>query len=118
MSINNLLFCINDQQIEVNELPSLLNDWISTNIGDSIDNRSRAISNLNTNPLFVILTFFNNQLIFDSTNDLTDLDYKWDNRFVKFFKEGIISTNFNWDVQWTNENKLFNIIIFGTAFAI
>lgn len=106
--INNLLFCINDQQIEVNELPSLLNEWISTNIGDSIDHRSTVISNLNTNPLFVIFTFFNNQLIFDSTNDDNDLDYKWDNRFIKFFKEGIISTNYDWDTKWTNKNKLFN----------
>ena len=109
LEINNLLFCINDQQIEVNELPSLLNEWISTNIGDSIDHRSTAISNLNTNPLFVIFTFFNNQLTFDSTNDNdNDLDYKWDNRFIKFFQEGIISTNYDWDTQWSNNNKLFN----------
>ena len=109
LEINNLLFCINDQQIEVKELPSLLNEWISTNIGDSIDHRSTAISNLNTNPLFVIFTFFNNQLIFDSTNDNdNDLDYKWDNRFIKFFKEGIISTNYDWDTLWSHNNKLFN----------
>ena len=109
LEINNLLFCINDQQIEVNELPSILNEWISTNIGDSIDHRSAALSNQNTNPLFVIFTFFNNQLIFDSTNDNdNDLNYKWDNRFIKFFKEGIISTNFDWDTQWSNNNKLFN----------
>jgi len=109
LEINNLLFCINDQQIEVNELPSLLNEWISTNIGDSIDHRSTAISNLNTNPLFVIFTFFNKQLKFDSTNDNdNDLDYKWDNRFIKFFQEGIISTNYDWDTQWSNNNKLFN----------
>ena len=109
LEINNLLFCINDQQIEVNELPSILNEWISTNIGDSIDHRSAALSNQNTNPLFVIFTFFNNQLIFDSTNDIdNDLNYKWDNRFIKFFKEGIISTNFDWDTQWSNNNKLFN----------
>jgi hypothetical protein len=109
LEINNLLFCINDQQIEVNELPSLLNEWISTNIGDSIDHRSTAISNLNTNPLFVIFTFFNNQLTFDSTNDNdNDLDYKWDNRFIKFFQEGIISTNYDWDTKWSNKNKLFN----------
>jgi len=109
LEINNLLFCINDLQIEVNELPSLLNEWIATNIGDSMDQRSEAISNLNTNPLFVIFTFFNNQLTFDSTNDnANNFDYKWDNRFIKFFQEGIISTNYDWDTQWSNNNKLFN----------
>ena len=109
LEINNLLFCINDLQIEVNELPSLLNEWIATNIGDSMDQRSEAISNLNTNPLFVIFTFFNNQLTFDPTNDnANNFDYKWDNRFIKFFQEGIISTNYDWDTQWSNNNKLFN----------
>ena len=108
LEINNLLFCINDQQIDVNELPSLLNEWISTNIGDSMDHRSTAISNLKTNPLFVIFTFFNNQLTYDSDNDNNDLDYKWDNRFIKFFQEGIISTNYDWDKKWSNNNKLFN----------
>ena len=109
LEINNLLFCINDQQIEVKELPSLLNEWISTNIGDSIDHRSTAISNLNTNPLFVIFTFFNNQITFHPINDdNNDLDYKWDNRFIKFFQEGIIGNNYDWDTQWSNKNKLFN----------
>ena len=109
LEINNLLFCINDQQIEVNELPSLLNEWISINIGDSKEERSSTLNSLNTNPLFIIFTFFNKQLKYDSTNDNeNDLDYKWDNRFIKFFKEGIISTNYSWDTNWSNDNKLFN----------
>ena len=31
--INNLLFCQNDKQLDVNEIPTLLNDWIANNIG-------------------------------------------------------------------------------------
>ena len=49
------------------------------------------MANLNSNPLFLIFTFFNNQLKFDSTNDEFDLNYKWENRFIKVFKEGIVS---------------------------
>ena len=45
LAINNLLFCIKDEQIDVVELASILNEWINTNIGDSIENRSNAISN-------------------------------------------------------------------------
>ena len=47
-------------------------------------------------------------MTYDSTNDENNLDYKWDNRFIKFFKEGIISTNYEWDVKWSNDKKLFN----------
>ena len=107
LAINNLLFCIKDEQIDVVELASILNEWINTNIGDSIENRSNAISNLNTNPLFIIFTFFNKQLKFDSTNDEMDLNYKWENRFNRFFQQEIVSSSYNWDTNWTSNNQLF-----------
>lgn len=69
-SINNLLFCSNDKQLEVSELSYLLFNWISTNIGSNIDDRSHSLGKSEIYPLFVIFTFFNNQLRYDITNDL------------------------------------------------
>ena len=65
------------------------------------------MANLNSDPLFIIFTFFNNQLKFDSTNDEFDLNYKWENRFIRFFKEGIVSSNYDWDTNWTSEQQTF-----------
>ena len=107
--INNLLFCQNDKQLDVNEIPTLLNDWITNNIGVNQEERERRISNLPISPLFVIFTFFNNQLKFDTTNDdKENIDYKWDNRFVRFFEKEVVTTNYNWHINWSLTAPIFN----------
>lgn len=112
-SINNLLFCTNDKQLDVNEIPSLLFNWISKNIGENKIERSNALQKANVPPLFVIFTFFNNQLKFDTTNDIhykedqSSLNYKWDTRFNRFFKNEIVTQTKDWDVEWTMMNHYF-----------
>lgn len=107
--INNLLFCQNDKQLDVNEIPSLLNDWITNNIGNNQEERERRISNLPISPLFIIFTFFNNQLKFDTTNDdKENIDYKWDNRFIRFFEKEIVTSNYNWHINWSESSPIFN----------
>ena len=94
--INNLLFCQNDKQLDVNELPALLNDWIRTNVGADASDREKNIASLPISPLFVIFTFFNNQLKFDTTNDdRQEIDYKWDTRFNRFFEQELVTLNHN-----------------------
>lgn len=106
--INNLLFCQNDRQLDVNELPSLLNQWIENNIGQDAIDRDKNIANLPVSPLFVIFTFFNNQLKYDSTNDgKNDLGYKWDTRFKRFFEEELVTVNYEWHKKWTTSSPLF-----------
>lgn len=107
--INNLLFCTNDKQLDVNEIPSLLSFWIEKNIGSTITDRSATLKTSEVPPLFIIFTFFNNQLKFDLTNDvdLTKLHYKWDTRFNRFFENEIVTASNNWHTQWTNQNNRF-----------
>jgi hypothetical protein len=106
--INNLLFCQNDKQLDVNEIPSLLNDWISNNIGRNAEERGKNTSRLPVSPLFVVFTFFNNQLKFDTTNDdKDDIDYKWNNRFVRFFEQEVVTSSYNWHLSWTSKAPLF-----------
>ena len=106
--INNLLFCTNDKQLDVNELPSLLNDWIENNIGNNALEREKNISSVAVSPLFVIFTFFNNQLKFDTTNDdKEDISYKWNTRFERFFEQELVTINHDWHTKWTSSNPLF-----------
>lgn len=106
--INNLLFCQNDKQLDVNEIPFLLNDWITNNIGKNADDREKSIMELPVSPLFIIFTFFNNQLKFDTTNDdKDDISYKWNIRFNRFFEQEVVTTNHNWHTQWTKQNPIF-----------
>ncbi|WP_026716904.1 virulence factor SrfC family protein [Flavobacterium gelidilacus] len=112
-NINNLLFCTNDKQLDVNEIPTLLFNWITKNIGASAYDRNNALKDANIPPLFVIFTFFNNQLKFDTTNDfeytndVQKLDYKWDTRFNRFFENEIVTQTKNWHVDWTKDKQNF-----------
>jgi hypothetical protein len=107
--INNLLFCQNDKQLDVNELPSLIHDWICNNVGRNAEERDGNISRLPISPLFIIFTFFNNQLKFDTTNDDKDnIDYKWDTRFNRFFEKELVTISHDWHKNWTRSQPLFN----------
>ena len=106
--INNLLFCQNDKQLDVNELPGLLNDWIENNIGGNAIEREKNIASLPVSPLFIIFTFFNNQLKFDTTNDdKEDISYKWNTRFNRFFEQELVTVNHDWHTKWTTSSPLF-----------
>ncbi|MDI1317436.1 virulence factor SrfC family protein [Flavobacterium sp.] len=112
-NINNLLFCTNDKQLDVNEIPSLLFNWISKNIGGNAYDRNNALKDANVPPLFIIFTFFNNQLKFDTTNDfeyandVQKLDYKWDTRFNRFFENEIVTQTKDWHIDWTKDQQNF-----------
>lgn len=112
-NINNLLFCLNDQKNEVNEIPTLLFNWISKNIGENAYDRNTSLKDAKLPPLFIVFTFFNNQLKFDSTNDfefLNDtqkLNYKWDTRFNRFFEGEIVTQTKDWHTEWTKDQQNF-----------
>ena len=112
-NINNLLFCTNDKQLDVNEIPTLLFNWISKNIGGNAYDRNNALKNADVPPLFVIFTFFNNQLKLDTTNDYghvntaNTLDYKWDTRFNRFFENEIVTQTKDWHIDWTKDQQNF-----------
>ena len=112
-NINNLLFCTNDKQLDVNEIPSLLFNWISKNIGSNSYDRNYSLIDTSVPPLFVIFTFFNNQLKYDTTNDFEylnsyqKLDYKWDTRFNRFFENEIVTQTKNWHLDWTKDHQNF-----------
>ena len=112
-NINNLLFCTNDQKNEVNEIPTLLFNWINKNVGGNAQDRNNALKNASIPPLFVIFTFFNNQLKFDTTNDfefindVQKLNYKWDTRFNRFFENEIVTQTKDWHIDWTKDQQNF-----------
>lgn len=112
-NINNLLFCTNDKQLDVNEIPSLLFNWISKNIGADSYERTNSLKESILPPLFVVFTFFNNQLKFDSTNDFEfendykKLEYKWDTRFNRFFNNEIVTQSKDWHTGWTKKQENF-----------
>ncbi|NBW72331.1 MAG: hypothetical protein EBR24_06045, partial [Flavobacteriia bacterium] len=109
--INNLLFCLKDEKIEVNIIADLLYDWIIKNIGEDDEKREKTLKGLPISPLFVIMTFFNRQLALDPVNDHQDVSYKWDNRFRRFFEEQI-TLKYGWHKKWTKSKPNFSNFFF------
>jgi len=96
--INNLLFCIKNWNNEVKEIPLLINDWIKRNVGETSEKREKRIGKNGTSPLFVVLTFYNQTLEYNSNSDQGDLSEKWEKRFIRLFKEETVTKANDWDV--------------------
>jgi hypothetical protein len=106
--ISNLLFCNKDAKIEVKYIPRLLNNWIETYIGEDRIKRSESLKRTPLPPLFVIFTFFNNDLKFNEKNDREEtLREKWMKRFVTIFENEIVTKDYNWHKDWTQESLYF-----------
>ena len=107
--INNLLFCMADKQNEVTDLPRILESWIEKNIGETPEKRAAFIEQRNSNPLMVIFTWFNRQLIYDETNDIPGtLGKKWEKRFNTFFESEMVRDS-TWADEWTPHQRFKNI---------
>jgi hypothetical protein len=105
--INNLLFCLKNYQNEVKEIPLLINDWIKRNVGSTSEERELRIGANNTNPLFIVLTFYNETMKFNPNSDQGDLSEKWDKRFIRLFKEETVTKAHDWDENWTRSQPKF-----------
>lgn len=106
--ISNLLFCNKDAKIEVKYIPALLDKWISDFIGRDAGERTESLRSTSIPPIFIIFTFFNNDLRFNEKNDTPEkLDEKWIKRFRTIFANEIVTNNFNWHTQWTTPKPAF-----------
>jgi hypothetical protein len=106
--ISNLMLCNKDAKIEVKYIPKLLDKWIGYYIGKTAEERERSLRNTSIPPIFVIFTFFNNDLKFNEKNDRSNnLHEKWIKRFQTIFENEIVTKNFDWHNHWTRSQPFF-----------
>ncbi|MFM9947415.1 MAG: virulence factor SrfC family protein [Saprospiraceae bacterium] len=104
--ISNLLFCNKNTKIEVTYIPKLLNSWIENYIGEDETKRSEFLEGSDISPLFIIYTFFNEDMTFDPINDKEDnLSEKWVKRFKTIFENEILTKTYDWHQNWVNDKK-------------
>lgn len=114
--INSLLACYENKQNEVNTLPGLIASWVKKMVGENSSERERRIAEYKMSPLFIVGTKYNLDMQINQINevdgDYSDIDKRWENRFVSFLCKGIIRVdNFgSWFNDWTTSRKLFNNI--------
>ncbi len=110
--INVLMFCQNHKDSKQSVMPAKLDRWISNMIGASPEIRDTFHCHIP--PLFIISTFFNSDLVYDSSiviDKKLSMDLKWHERFVKVLEDQIIkSDTFSWFNSWTTTNPYFKNI--------
>ncbi len=114
--INNLFVCTKDEQKEVTEIPRLIDMWINYNVGENIDERTSTLESIGRSPLFIIFTFWNNQLKFDQNSDKKDGKYaenllngKWELRFKKLLNGDIFGNGvYQWNENWIKGKNFQN----------
>jgi hypothetical protein len=105
---SNLLFCNKNENIEVKYIPSLLNEWIEAYIGETPEEREAFLKTSPLPPLFVIYTFFNEDLKYNSINDKeATLNEKWIKRFRTIFENEILAQDYDWHKNWTLGQRNF-----------
>lgn len=118
--ISSLIFCMDDKQSEVQDLPRLIYEWIKTTFGASQAERTASedrlqqiIGNMNkeVNPLLVVFTKFNIEIAgspSDTLGDPSSHNEKWKARFQRNFHDFMLANvSDKWLEKWTNEQPIF-----------
>jgi len=119
--INTLLFCQNHKQSNQSVIPEKLNRWICNMMGKTVTERENFKSTVA--PLFVVSTWFNIDLHFDSNNDkqgnIQSLNERWNQRFLKTLEKEIFKVDtYPWLIDWTISNPNFQNIFLLRDFAM
>ncbi|MBS1664761.1 MAG: hypothetical protein JST68_27190 [Bacteroidetes bacterium] len=98
--ISSLLFCIDNEQLEVKNIPVLLNNWINYYIGENPEERARTLQpNMNGGPLLIVFTKANLMLQYKPVDADKQFDYKWETRFKSIFINEYCQVN-DWPYNW------------------
>jgi len=109
--INNLFVCTHSKQSNVRGLPELVNNWIEYNIGKDALERTKTLNDFSTPPLYIVFTWWNNQLEYDQDNDnKPDVSYKWKHRFETLFNEELVGS-YNWNKNWVSNGTFKNFYL-------
>jgi hypothetical protein len=122
--VSTLMFCMDNKQPEVTDLPKFLYDWISKVHGNSAEKREERERHLETLvqqseieriiPLLVILTKFNIELqgnpATEQEGDLKAHDAKWSARIgANFADQMSISVSDPWIDKWNLKGPFKNV---------
>lgn len=113
--ISIFMLCTKHEQAAQRSMPEMLNNWINKFIGDTVDRREKFITTSKISPLFIIGTFFNENLEFnplqDKKDDLTSLNYRWHQRFDRTLAVELLNTKtYHWFNNWTKTSPNFQNI--------
>jgi hypothetical protein len=113
--VNILMLCAKHEQPATRTLDSLVSNWVNKIIGNDKMAREKYIKICEVSPLFIISTFFNVNLQFNTTLDkignVDSLNYRWQQRFERSLENQLLSSEiYTWFNDWTESNTYFQNI--------
>lgn len=117
--ISMLFFCAKHEQPSERAMPEILEPLVKRVVGDTPEKREEHIKRTgNISPLFIIETFFNENLKYDPNKDVLEkigsaddpLTARWEQRFDKSLTQLVDPNAYDWFNNWTRSNPYFNNI--------
>lgn len=117
--ISMLFFCAKHEQPTERAMPEILAPLVKRVVGETPESREEHIKRVgNVPPLFIIGTFFNVNLGYDSNKDILSkvntaddpLTERWKQRFDKSLTQLVDPDAYDWFNNWTISNPHFNNI--------
>jgi len=117
--ISSLMLCHNNMQSAESKMGIVLEQWIKNNVGETAALRDKFMRDTQMSPLFIISTFFNLDLEYqtnDNPSKLDELRRRWDNRFKIVLEKEVLRANTDedqthWFNQWTTGHPFRNIFM-------
>lgn len=111
--ISALLFCHNNNDSKDCTMGSVIQDWVSNNVGKTPIDRKTYVDNIGGSPLFVVSTWFNKDLDYNNESVDADLNERWDRRFKTVLSKDVLQSlgkPDHWFNNWTTTEKKFSTI--------
>jgi hypothetical protein len=113
--ISIFILCAKHEQAAQRSLPEMLNNWVKRYIGETPESREEFIKNAVVSPLFIVGTFFNENLAYNPTQDrpgnIDSLNHRWKQRFESTLATELLDVKtYSWFRQWTFSQPNFQNI--------
>lgn len=112
--INILMFCHNAEDVKVTQMYNVINEWIKTYVGDTVEKRKKTIQLAgNIAPFFAIGTMFNIDMTKKgnpAANSDASLQERWKGRFSKVMYQDCFhaGTDVDWFKNWSDKGVYFD----------
>ncbi len=113
--ISIFILCAKHEQAAQRSLPEMLNNWVNRYIGETPESREEFIKNSVVSPLFIVGTFFNDNLAYNPTQDrpgnIDSLNHRWNLRFESTLATELLDIKtYTWFRNWTISKPNFQNI--------
>ncbi|MEM9548636.1 MAG: virulence factor SrfC family protein, partial [Bacteroidota bacterium] len=101
--------CIVEQKKGAEKIPTILKNWVESNVGTTPEEREQFMKGIELPPIFILCTFWNQILVYDYRTDSPNPKDKISKMLDTRFFDDLFS-DFSWRKNWTTSKRYFKNI--------